>query len=185
MAVNKVDFGGNTLIDLTGDTLESAEQLLKGIIAHAKDGSVITGQMESGGGGSGNIAYGTITPADASANLEIVHGLGKVPDFFCIVASNDINDVYSKSSPNGQSFIYAIRGTNTSINNRYYGRYQYDKTVGYGRGSIFPTISSGFNYHIALGENNAIWAVRNSTNGLFRQPAPFFWLAIADEGIVQ
>lgn len=50
MAVNRVDFGGNTLIDLTGDTLESAEQLLKGIIAHAKDGSVITGQMEAGGG---------------------------------------------------------------------------------------------------------------------------------------
>ena len=49
MAVNRVDFGGNTLIDLTGDTLESAEQLLKGIIAHAKDGSVITGLMEAGG----------------------------------------------------------------------------------------------------------------------------------------
>ena len=51
MEVNRVDFGGNTLIDLTGDTLESAEQLLKGIIDHAKDGSVITGQMEAGGGG--------------------------------------------------------------------------------------------------------------------------------------
>ena len=52
MAVNKVNFGGKTLIDLTGDTLESAEQLLKGIIAHAKDGSVITGLMEAGGSGS-------------------------------------------------------------------------------------------------------------------------------------
>ena len=51
MAVNRVDFGGDTLIDLTGDTLESAEQLLKGITAHAKDGSVITGNMEAGGGG--------------------------------------------------------------------------------------------------------------------------------------
>lgn len=61
MAVNKVNFGGNTLIDLTGDTLESAEQLLKGIIAHAKDGSVITGQMEAGGGGAGNIATGSFT----------------------------------------------------------------------------------------------------------------------------
>lgn len=30
MAVNRVDFGGKTLIDLTGDSLESAEQLLKG-----------------------------------------------------------------------------------------------------------------------------------------------------------
>lgn len=53
MGVNKVNFGGKTLIDLTGDTLESADQLLKGIIAHAKDGSVITGLMEAGGGGTG------------------------------------------------------------------------------------------------------------------------------------
>lgn len=66
MAVNRVDFGGNTLIDLTGDTLESAEQLLKGIIAHAKDGSVITGLMEAGGGApeSGEWACGTYTPAE-------------------------------------------------------------------------------------------------------------------------
>lgn len=67
MAVNKVNFGGNTLIDLTGDTLESAEQLLKGIIAHAKDGSVITGRMEAGGGEMDTIfghsfEYGSITP---------------------------------------------------------------------------------------------------------------------------
>ena len=63
MAVNKVDFGGNTLIDLTGDTLESAEQLLKGIIAHAKDGSVITGLMEAGGGGM-KVEVFSITPAN-------------------------------------------------------------------------------------------------------------------------
>ena len=60
MAVNRVDFGGNTLIDLTGDTLESAEQLLKGIIAHAKDGSQIVGALKAGGGG-GSIWGGKFT----------------------------------------------------------------------------------------------------------------------------
>ena len=185
MAVNKVNFGGNTLIDLTGDTLDSAEQLLKGIIAHAKDGSVITGKMEAGGGGGGQIAYGTITPADASVNLEIVHGLGKVPDFFCIVASNNSNSVYSTSSPQGQSFIYAIRGTYSTYNDWYFGRFQYEGGVSYNKGHINDTIMTNLNYYIALGENNAIWAVRNRTYGLFRNPAPFFWLAIADEGIVQ
>lgn len=55
MAVNRVDFGGKTLIDLTGDTLESAEQLLKGIIAHAKDGTPIEGTLEAGGGGGGSV----------------------------------------------------------------------------------------------------------------------------------
>ena len=48
MAVNKVIYGEDTVIDLTNDTLESAEQLIKGVIAHAKDGSIITGTLEVG-----------------------------------------------------------------------------------------------------------------------------------------
>lgn len=65
MAVNKVEFGGNTLIDLTEDTLESAEQLLKGIIAHAKDGSVIEGVLEAGGGGGGVADFSSLVDATA------------------------------------------------------------------------------------------------------------------------
>ena len=141
--------------------------------------------IQTGGGVTGNIAYGTITPADASVNLEIVHGLGKVPDFFCIVASNNSNGVYSNSSPYGQSFIYMIRDTMNSRPNWYFGRYQYSDGVEYGQGPIKDTISTSLNYYIALGENNAIWAVRNSTHGLFVHSAPFFWLAVADGGIVQ
>ena len=65
MAVNKVNFGGNTLIDLTGDTLESAEQLLKGIIAHCKDGTPIEGTLEAGGGIPGyQIVSGTYSPSE-------------------------------------------------------------------------------------------------------------------------
>lgn len=40
--VNKVIFGGNTLIDLTGDTVDVAH-LLSGITAHDKSGATITG----------------------------------------------------------------------------------------------------------------------------------------------
>ena len=154
------------------------------------DGTLLDGMAAliasiEAGGGSGNIAYGTITPADASVNLEIAHGLGKVPDFFCIVASNNSNGVYSNSDPNGQSFIYMIRGTMSNRNDWYFGRYQYSDFVKYGKGPIKDTISTSLNYYIALGENNAIWAARNSTYGLFLNPAPFFWLAIADDGIVQ
>ena len=43
MAINKVIYAGNTLIDLTGDTI-SASDLAYGITAHDKSGSVITGQ---------------------------------------------------------------------------------------------------------------------------------------------
>lgn len=42
MAYNKIIYGGETLIDLTGDTV-SADKLIKDITAHDKSGVVITG----------------------------------------------------------------------------------------------------------------------------------------------
>lgn len=47
MAVNKVVFGGNTLIDLTGDTV-TADKLMQGYTAHDKTGTVITGTATGG-----------------------------------------------------------------------------------------------------------------------------------------
>ena len=43
MAYNKVIYGGETLIDLTGDTVDKAH-LLSGVTAHDKTGAVITGE---------------------------------------------------------------------------------------------------------------------------------------------
>lgn len=42
MAVNKVIYGGNVLIDLTTDTI-TADKLASGITAHDKSGTIITG----------------------------------------------------------------------------------------------------------------------------------------------
>lgn len=42
MAISKVIYGGNTLIDLTSDTV-TAEKMLKGYTAHGANGEVITG----------------------------------------------------------------------------------------------------------------------------------------------
>lgn len=42
MAYNKIIYGGNTLIDLTGDTI-TADKLAEGITAHDKSGEIITG----------------------------------------------------------------------------------------------------------------------------------------------
>ena len=42
MAINKVIYGGNTLIDLTSDTV-IAEKMLKGYTAHDKSGTLVTG----------------------------------------------------------------------------------------------------------------------------------------------
>lgn len=47
MAINKVEYAGETLIDLTGDTVTS-ETLAEGVTAHDKSGALITGTMKSG-----------------------------------------------------------------------------------------------------------------------------------------
>lgn len=47
--INKVVFGGETLIDLTGDSV-TPETLAVGITAHDKSGEQIVGTMQSGGG---------------------------------------------------------------------------------------------------------------------------------------
>ena len=45
MAISKVIYGGNTLIDLTADTIK-ADKLLKGFTAHGADGEMITGACD-------------------------------------------------------------------------------------------------------------------------------------------
>ena len=45
MAINKVVFGSNTLIDLTSDTV-TAEKVYKGVTAHSADGTIVTGTAE-------------------------------------------------------------------------------------------------------------------------------------------
>lgn len=47
MAANKVVYGGNILIDLTGDTV-TEETLMNGYTAHKADGTIITGTAFAG-----------------------------------------------------------------------------------------------------------------------------------------
>ena len=45
MAINKIIYGGNTLIDLTADTVDAAH-LLSGYTAHDNSGTIITGSCD-------------------------------------------------------------------------------------------------------------------------------------------
>ena len=63
MAVNKVIYGGNTLIDLTSDTI-TASDLASGVTAHDKSGAVITGTN----------TYDSDTSEDTAAVAEILLG---------------------------------------------------------------------------------------------------------------
>lgn len=48
MAKNKIIYNGNTLIDLTGDTV-TADKLMQGYTAHDRSGTIITGTATQGG----------------------------------------------------------------------------------------------------------------------------------------
>lgn len=61
--INKVIFGGSTLIDLTGDTVDAAH-LLSGSTAHDKSGATITGTC----------TYDSDTSDDTAAAAEILAG---------------------------------------------------------------------------------------------------------------
>lgn len=63
MAINKVIFGGTTLLDLTADTVDAAH-LLAGSTAHDKSGAVITGAC----------TYDSDTSDDTVAVSEILIG---------------------------------------------------------------------------------------------------------------
>ena len=56
MAKNKIIYNGNTLIDLTGDTV-TADKLLQGYTAHDRTGALITGTAQSYIDGN-NLEYG-------------------------------------------------------------------------------------------------------------------------------
>lgn len=134
--------------------------------------------IEAGGGGGGGFAYGLITPADMKASqLEIEHGLGTVPAVIFIAAANDKNGVYSRSSPSGQSFIYAIRANDNSW---YYVRCQYGSDVDYSYGVVHDHIATGTAYYIAATDQKIIWANRNSTKGFGIKAAPFLWIVLKE-----
>jgi len=53
MAKNKIIYNGNTLIDLTGDTV-TADKLMQGYTAHDRSGALINGTIVDGN----NLEYG-------------------------------------------------------------------------------------------------------------------------------
>lgn len=63
MAINKVIYGGDTLIDLTGDTV-TASDILSGKTAHDKSGATITGSC----------TYDSDTSDDTAVVAEILYG---------------------------------------------------------------------------------------------------------------
>lgn len=60
MAVNKVVYGGETIVDLTADTV-SADTLAEGVTAHDKSGNVITGTIATKTASDMTVSGATVT----------------------------------------------------------------------------------------------------------------------------
>ena len=75
-AVNKVEYGGRTLIDLSGDTLTDPSQLRAGVTAHDRSGASIVGTfMEHFAG------YGEATKVSGGDGYEVtISGLTSIAD---------------------------------------------------------------------------------------------------------
>lgn len=77
MAVNKVVYGGETLIDLTGDSV-TPETLTEGVTAHSANGEQITGTMKSD---SGSGIVDTNIATKCSEFSALMKGTDKVESF--------------------------------------------------------------------------------------------------------
>lgn len=78
MAINKVVYGSQSLIDLTNDTLEDASQLMSGVKAHTKSGVQITGTASGGT----DTSDATAADSDIRAGTSAYIATGKVDGTF-------------------------------------------------------------------------------------------------------
>jgi len=89
MAVNKVTYGGETLIDLTGDTV-TADKLAEGITAHDASGAEIVGTLVAS---AQKVVAGKVYYSSSSntSTPTIQHGLGETPNFVCIMNISQVS----------------------------------------------------------------------------------------------
>ena len=91
MAVNKVVYGENTLLDLTADTIV-ASALLSGYTAHDKSGAAITGTHQCG---AASVATGTLELSSASQTMSIT-GIGFTPTSMMLILTDASGTTTSK-----------------------------------------------------------------------------------------
>lgn len=193
MAVNKVDFGGNTLIDLTGDTLESAEQLLKGIIAHAKDGSVITGLMEAGGGDFSafpqkidTVLSGSVTPASDAEYLTIKDfgnsiSMNYLPRIFIMFRKTPASSIFYASC------LFALYMSDDPLaeNTTGYGGHALHIGSGANIYAMFNSSNyklSGVNSALSFGVNGCrVYAKESRSTDKFQGGVTHYWVALCEE----
>ena len=166
MAVKKVEFGGQTLIDLTGDTV-TANDVLSGKTFHANDGTVQSGSIATQ-------AAQTITPTTTNQTIAsgvYLAGTQTVLGDANLVASNiadgvtifGVSGTHQGGGDTAPSLISRASGTYT-YNVSYVGSYAF---AGYAARSVslaFPQCTSVYDYAFAH------WAYASSGSRLVSIP---------------
>lgn len=175
MANNKVQLSnGETIIDLSTDTLTSASQIASGIIGHLKDGTQVTGTLSGGGSlpsGFSAIAKGTHTLSSnvaGGSTFTVTHNLGVVPDLFMFWAPSNVATTYSMLSAM-RSPQFGWRSTSYLNKCAYHGNStttvtQADVTTSYGIKTISAT--------------NATVTTYSNSGSYYWRAGTYNWLAI-------
>lgn len=117
MAINKVVYGQNTLIDLTSDTV-SGGKMLSGTTAHDKSGSAIVGSIPSK-------SSQTYTPGTSNQTIpanQYLTGAQTILGDANLIASNikkDVNIFGVTGTYSGGSAVQTYTGTFSTNNNGY------------------------------------------------------------------
>ena len=97
VAINKVTFGGNTLIDISGDTV-TASTLLSGYTAHDASGTQITGQ--AAGSLPTYTGATTVTPTESTQTLSTAN-----TSVLANITVNPIPDNYGRITQVGNRLV--------------------------------------------------------------------------------
>ncbi len=155
--INKVTFGGDVLIDLTGDTVTAAH-LETGYTAHDRTGAQIIGSLSPGG--SPTLQSKTVTPSESSQEIEADSGY----DGLDKVTVNAIPSAYVNALTNA-----AIADTDAQwvLDNVMFVHAQ--GQMGYGimdnNGAVSATIDPGNTYTIPQGYHNGNGTVTANAAG--------------------
>lgn len=191
MAVNKVIYDGNTLIDLTNMTA-TAEDVASGKTFYGKDGVLTTG-TSSGGGGGLTYETGTFTPtADiARPTISFSRTHTEAPIY---VAMFDVSNTTDQTTNTNYGWEYidhyklfgnSIPYSSTSLRYalitwQYRGTSTTSTTSSYTQCSSNSdsSSSSGTNYPKYWVDNSSFRPYTNSTSRMWRPTRTYKWIAI-------
>lgn len=171
---NKIIINGETLIDLTSDTV-TASTLLKGVTAHTASGQLISGLYEAAAAAGLNATCGEITPTSDRSNYSLLHGLGEVPRAFFV----GMRTSYLNLSGKRNILLGAWGMRDHSIQYKMYATSPLRSPAGGLREGAITV--SGFQCCLTNANENTITVADSAGTYVLSGGATYFWVAVGSE----